>query len=80
MKEFFTIIASIPRPVFSFAWGMWAIWFIVWEGLALMNKSVGDTLSEHVWRFVGKGWNAAFLVGLFMFWLTIHFLTRGRWG
>lgn len=69
------------------AWVVWGVYFCVVEGLALANRRDGDTLSEHVWAFVGArrgsaawrpvtGWTKVrrFAVGLFMVTLGVHFL------
>lgn len=69
------------------AWVVWGVYFCVVEGLALANRRDGDTLSEHVWAFVGArrssaagrpvtGWTRVrrFAVGLFMCALGVHFI------
>lgn len=69
------------------AWIVWGVYFAVVEGLALANSRAGDTLSEHVWQFVGArtratadrpvtGWTRVrrVAVGLFMVALGVHFL------
>lgn len=33
-------------------WGFWAGLFVVSEGIALFNKTSGDTLSETVWNWL----------------------------
>jgi hypothetical protein len=37
----------------DYAWIVWAVAFLVIEGIALFNSTWGDTLSEHVWAFLG---------------------------
>ncbi|MFF3055009.1 hypothetical protein [Streptomyces sp. NPDC057909] len=37
--------------VWSWLWVGWLAAFVVIEGKALFNKTEGDTLSEHVWRW-----------------------------
>jgi hypothetical protein len=75
-------------------WLAWLGAFVALEGPALMNKTQGDTLSEHVWKWFatsradmkkdnGKttGWvrvRRVILVG-FMAWLSIHFATGGEY-
>lgn len=50
------------------------------EGIALFNKTEGDTLSEHVWNWLkvndkSKKFTAwRFFVLAFMVWLTGHFV------
>ena len=59
-------------------WGVWITWFVVWEGIALINTRDGDTLSENVWRWMqkgGKGRRRFILLG--GVWVVVHFLTRG---
>lgn len=68
-------------------WLGWAVYFLIVEGMALFNSTKGDTLSEHVWAFLGfsngmrspTGWTRLrrFVVLAFMAWLTFHFLTGG---
>jgi len=74
---------------YTIAWCAWLATFLVIEGKALFNKTPGDTLSEHVWKWfatsqgsTGKpsGWVRArrFTLLAFMAWLSVHFLTGGR--
>ena len=35
-------------------WLLWGVFFVVIEGATLLNKEAGDTLSEHVWKWIGK--------------------------
>lgn len=37
----------------TWAWIGWGIYFALVEGFALANSRTGDTLSEHVWAFLG---------------------------
>jgi hypothetical protein len=37
----------------DYTWIFWAISFLAIEGIALFNSVPGDTLSEHVWAFLG---------------------------
>ncbi|HEY9418212.1 MAG TPA: hypothetical protein VIQ30_25915, partial [Pseudonocardia sp.] len=39
--------------VFTWLWIGWGVAFCVVEGVALVNSRGGDTLSEHVWAFMG---------------------------
>ncbi len=74
---------------YTWAWLGWLGAFVAIEGKALFNKSPGDTLSEHVWRWFAtaqgstgtpSGWVRIrrFSLLAFMGWLTVHFLTGGR--
>lgn len=38
---------------FTIGWGLLALAGLVLEGIALVNSGRGDTLSEHVWAFLG---------------------------
>ena len=77
----------MPDWVFTAAWVFILIWFIIWEGIALIRKKRGDTLSEHVWTLFSlkgrkdglKWWQAALRVLFLAFWawLTFHFLFGG---
>lgn len=40
---------------FTVAWIVWALAFAVIEGVALFNSRRSDTLSEHVWAWLGVG-------------------------
>jgi hypothetical protein len=65
---------------FSVAWLMWLAMFGVIEGVALVRKEPGDTLSEHMWRWFAvkdkpNGWRARrSVLGVFLVWLTGHLL------
>lgn len=73
--------------VWTWAWIGWGLIFCIIEGMALFNSRSGDTLSEHVWAFLGysdgirqpTGWTRLrrFLVLAFLAWLVAHFLTGG---
>lgn len=66
---------------YTAAWIIWLVMFGVIEGAALKNKAPGDTLSEHVWKWLKikdkpRGWNLRRAgLGLFLVWLLLH-LTR----
>lgn len=67
------------------AWILWAAMFATIELPALLNKTPGDTLSEHIWTWFAirnkpKQWRlrrAALLTGIA--WLTLHLLTGGTY-
>ena len=76
----------------TWAWIGWGVYFVVVEGMALFNSRSGDTLSEHVWSFLGYsaitgndplrepfGWTRLrrFLLLAFLAWLDVHLLTGG---
>lgn len=68
--------------MWTWAWLAWLSLFLVIELPAAMNKTPGDTLSEHIWKFIGKdedltGWvrlrRMAFLA--FAAILVVHLFT-----
>lgn len=74
--------------IWSWLWVGWLAAFCTIEGPALFNKTVGDTLSEHVWKWFGtlrpsagqpSGWVRLrrFSLLAFLAWLLAHFLTGG---
>ena len=66
---------------YSWLWGLWILLFGVIEWKAITNKKDGDTLSEHVWKLMGKReyqkqglwllWRI--IVGGGLIWLILHF-------
>ncbi|GIE35884.1 hypothetical protein Ait01nite_089290 [Actinoplanes italicus] len=72
----------------TWAWIGWGLYFAVVEGLALKNRKKGDTLSEHVWAFLGYREGRVgqptgterlrrFLTLAGLAWLVVHLLTGG---
>ena len=74
--------------IFTAAWIFIIVWFAVWETIAIVRKKRGDTLSEHVWQWFSlkggkdklKPWQAGLRFAFLAFWawLTLHFLSGGR--
>jgi len=74
--------------VWTWLWVGWIAAFLIIEGITIARRERGDTLSEHVWKWfhlVGSKstltkWQALarFVFLAFWAWLTIHFLTGGR--
>lgn len=76
---------------FTWAWLAWGVAFCVVEGVAFVNSRAGDTLSEHVWAWLGvrtakaaptvtPRWTlrvARTAVLSFLLWLALHFATGG---
>lgn len=73
---------------YTWAWLAWALAFVIVEGMALFNSRRGDTLSEHVWAWLGSahltrkqptGWTRLrrFVVLAGLAWVVAHFLTGG---
>jgi len=68
---------------YSWLWALWALIFVGVEGVAVFNKKPGDTLSEHVWAWLGntkRGFPqhggvqvARGVLGLGLTWLMFHF-------
>ena len=71
--------------VWTVLWLLWIAAFFAIEVPALRNKTPGDTLSEHVWKwFAVKDANRKGLTRLrrwgllaFLAWLSFHFLSGG---
>jgi hypothetical protein len=63
--------------MFTVAWGLVGTAVAVIEGLALVNRRKGDTLSEHVWALLKLGRAARVVLVLFWTWLGIHLFTGG---
>lgn len=66
-------------------WFGWGLYFLIVEGMALANSVDGDTLSEHVWAWLGlrdttekevtwRTWVRRVAVLFFMTLLTVHFV------
>ena len=70
---------------YGILWLVWVLLFLGIEGQAILNSDPHDTLSEKVWKWIGKRgypkptWYKARRVGLlaFLVWLVMHFL--GDW-
>lgn len=68
---------------YTILWLIWGLLFAAIEGSALMNKKYGDSLSEHVWKWIGKkGYEKPIgykyrrgALGIFFLWLIWHFFT-----
>lgn len=72
--------------VWTIGWLAWLAFFVVEETLALRNRTKGDTLSEHVWRWFAITGSKAprpwvrlrrFVLLALLAWLCLHFLTGG---
>ncbi len=60
---------------------IWILWLAVGgviELITLFNAPKEDTLSENVWALFTAYPITAWLVGGFLIWLTLHFLTKGK--
>lgn len=79
----------------TWLWLAWLGAFVAIEGRALANKTPGDTLSEHVWKWFATrredlrrpdGKKASAWVKIrrtvlvaFLAWLALHFTTGGEY-
>lgn len=72
----------------TWAWIAWGAYFLGVEGAALLNSRKGDTLSEHVWAFLGYKDRQVgqptgsqrirrYLMLGFLAWLVVHLMTGG---
>lgn len=64
--------------IYTWAWITWLAFFVVIEGVALIDKRRGDTLSEHIWAWFDIRekprqwtWRRIVLAG-FLTWLLVH--------
>lgn len=75
--------------IWTWLWIGWLALFLGIEIPGLFNKTPGDTLSEHVWKWFAidkaktkkrqvAGQARRFVLLAFMAWLTAHFLSGGR--
>lgn len=72
---------NLPHWMYATAWVLWALWFAVWETLAILDPGRNETLSGHVrnlmWRD-GKPGFWAFVLGPTLVWLAYHFYIELR--
>lgn len=74
--------------VWAWLWIAWIGAFLIIEAVAIRRKEPGDTLSEKVWSWFSlrgdkdtlERWQVVLRFGFLAFWawLTIHFLSGGR--
>ena len=73
---------NLPRWVFLIAWGIWLVWFVVWETLAFIDKGENETLSGVLkmlmWKADGGPTVVAFIVAPLLLWLGHHFYSEVR--
>lgn len=72
------------RHPWTLLWIGWGALFFAIEIPAVLNERRNDTLSEHVWRFLGVKRELTWRVRLrrigfiaFWGWLSMHFFRRG---
>ena len=58
-------------------WDAVFVQVVLLEGVALVRRKKGDTLSEHVWAFQ-SGWARLLLVSGFTVWLCVRFAELGN--
>lgn len=74
--------------IWTILWIIWGVYFLVVEGWALFNSRGEDTLSEHVWAWLGYDDRKVgpptgserlrrFATLAFLAWLVVHLLTGG---
>ncbi len=72
------------NKVYTYAWVAWIAMFGYIEWRAITNKEPGDTLSEHVWKVIGKreyqkqgGWLLwRITIGGGLIWVFLHFFAN----
>ena len=65
---------------YSWFWIAWVASAIVVEVVALIRPGLHDTLSEHVWFLMQRRPVWIWIIGCFLTWLLVHFLSKGRLG
>ena len=80
------LVVLMPRWVYTVAWIVWAVWFLVWEILAIIDEGENETLSGHVKQLLWQGDSnrptiAAFVLLPLLVWLAYHFYveTKDAW-
>lgn len=65
--------------IWTILWILWGVAFVAIEGVALIERKAGATLSEHIWKWFavrgsrGGGWTWKRVVLLaFLAWLLLH--------
>lgn len=64
------------KLAYPWVWIAFALWFALWEFLALGTGHPEWTLSDYVWRLedLGPSWTfLRYLIGVLSFWLFLHF-------
>lgn len=63
---------------YTVGWVLWLLAFAWLEGRAVLRKAKGDTLTEHLYRWLHlaspKAWAGRGAMALLLLWLTWHFL------
>lgn len=68
--------------LFTLLWVLWIVAFLAIELIALLDRRLDDTLSEHVWSWChvrdnrpqAYAWVLRGALALFMAWLSGHFV------
>lgn len=72
---------DLPHWAYLAAWVFWAVWFVTWETLAIIDEGENETLSGHLkvlmWQN-GRPTLAAWLMLPFLVWLGWHFYVEIR--
>ena len=61
---------------FTKFWIAWAAVGLIMEGIALVRRLPGDTLSEQVWATRGSGFYSLLIA--FLLWMAWHFVFEGK--
>ena len=70
---------DLPRSFYTWGWAGWILYFVVLEGLAVLDDDPGETLSAHVvWVRNNIGSFAWFMIAGVLLWLLYHFLVERR--
>ncbi len=72
-------LLNVFWPVFAYwFWRGWIVAAVVVEVISLCNHARDDTLSEQVWRWMAIGKFIGWMICAFLFWLLVHFASRGK--
>lgn len=73
---------NLPHNLYHAAWAFWALWFVVWETLAVLdageNETLSGTVKELMWKESGGPTVVAFIMAPLLVWLGYHFYTEVR--
>lgn len=74
-------MVDLPLRFYQWGWAVFGVYFVILEGLALLDAKQGDTLSENIrWIRAQHPVLLGFLIGTLITWLYFHFLFEERVG